>query len=350
MRTLVYGAGPLGSLLAARLHGAGVDVALLARGQRLADLHTHGVVLEDSHSGERTNHDVRIVEELAPEDRYDLVCVVMRKDQSAAILPALARNQHAHTVLFLQNNAAGFADYVDALGAERVMAGFPTAGGQRLDPVMRVMPMAAVPMPIGEIDDSVTERTRQVAALLGRSGKRVRIERDIDSWLVTHVPAVGAFFGIIAADGDPARYARTRDAMLLGVRARAEALAAQEAAGIPIRPAALRSVRWLPEPLAVATLWALSGTTFFEVGVAGHARDGREELAHVLAEYRARVAPGGVAMPSLDAIAAHAEGQVPPLADGSADLPLRWGGLAGLLAGLAVAAVAGRSARRTRRA
>jgi ketopantoate reductase len=53
MKTLIFGAGPLGSLYAARLHEAGQDVTLLARRQRLTDLHEHGVVLEYAHSGRR---------------------------------------------------------------------------------------------------------------------------------------------------------------------------------------------------------------------------------------------------------------------------------------------------------
>jgi len=36
MKIFVYGAGPLGSLFAARLHEAGHEACLLARGQRLA--------------------------------------------------------------------------------------------------------------------------------------------------------------------------------------------------------------------------------------------------------------------------------------------------------------------------
>ena len=38
MRILVYGAGPLGSLFAARLHAGGHQVTILARGQRLLDI------------------------------------------------------------------------------------------------------------------------------------------------------------------------------------------------------------------------------------------------------------------------------------------------------------------------
>ena len=46
MRILVYGAGVQGSVFAASLHRAGHDAKILARGQRLADIRDHGIVLE----------------------------------------------------------------------------------------------------------------------------------------------------------------------------------------------------------------------------------------------------------------------------------------------------------------
>jgi 2-dehydropantoate 2-reductase len=234
MKILVYGAGPLGSLFATRLHKTGHDVSLLARGQRLADLRRHGVVLEYVVTGRIEATRVKVVEALNPDDDYDLIMVVMRKDQTRDILPMLAANRHAHTVLFLQNNAAGFGAYIKALSSDRVMAGFPTAGGERRGHVMRVMPLDWVAMPVGETDGRITERTRAVARLLRSTGKRVEIRRDMEAWLVTHVADIAVFGGLFAAVLDPARYGRTRDAMLLGVRARTEALRAQQAAGVPV--------------------------------------------------------------------------------------------------------------------
>ncbi len=347
MKTLVYGAGPLGSYIAAKLHEDGAEVDLLARGQRLADLREHGVVLEHWRSGERETHRVPVVEELREDEPYDLVLVVMRKDQSQDILPSLSRNRHAHTVLFLQNNAAGFADYTAALGDGRVMAGFPSFGGQRRDPVMRVMPLPRVPMPIGEVDGSVTDRTRQVAALLERTGKAVEIRPDIDAWLVTHIPVIMGYGGVFAADLDPARFARTRDAMLLGVRARTEALRVQRQAGVPISPPSFRWLPYLPEPLVVALLWVMARTTFFEVGVVSHSKVAREELELLVDEYRERIAPAGRATPVFDQLAAHVKGTVAPLPDGSRQEPMRWGGLVGTAAAcFAAAAVARRLTRR----
>ncbi len=46
MKTLIYGAGPIGQWLALRLHRAGRDVALLARGETLTKLRTVSIGLQ----------------------------------------------------------------------------------------------------------------------------------------------------------------------------------------------------------------------------------------------------------------------------------------------------------------
>jgi 2-dehydropantoate 2-reductase len=51
MNILVYGAGVIGSVYAARLQEAGYNVSLLARGQRAASLRTQGILLEDASTG-----------------------------------------------------------------------------------------------------------------------------------------------------------------------------------------------------------------------------------------------------------------------------------------------------------
>lgn len=45
MRILVFGAGVIGSVYAVKLLQAGHEVVMLARGRRLSDLLTHGLVL-----------------------------------------------------------------------------------------------------------------------------------------------------------------------------------------------------------------------------------------------------------------------------------------------------------------
>ena len=75
LKILCYGAGVLGSLYAARLKEIGHNVTVLARGKRLAEIREHGIVLEDSSTGNRTTTEVNAIEQLAPQDGYDLVVI-----------------------------------------------------------------------------------------------------------------------------------------------------------------------------------------------------------------------------------------------------------------------------------
>ncbi len=68
MRILIYGAGVIGSVYAARLQEGGHDVSVLAREQRLATIRERGILLEGALTGERTEVKVRAVERLEPED------------------------------------------------------------------------------------------------------------------------------------------------------------------------------------------------------------------------------------------------------------------------------------------
>ena len=80
MKTLIYGAGPLGTLYAHRLFQAGTDVTILARGQRYDRIKADGLALVDEMTGAREESRANIVDELRGEDEYDLVVVPIRKN------------------------------------------------------------------------------------------------------------------------------------------------------------------------------------------------------------------------------------------------------------------------------
>src|SRR5581483_896041 len=103
MDILIYGAGVVGSVYAARLQEAGHNVSLLARGQRAVSLRTQGIQLEDALTGRRTTTQVSIVEQLTPTDSYDVILVTVRLDQLHSVLPILAANHQVPTLLFLLN-------------------------------------------------------------------------------------------------------------------------------------------------------------------------------------------------------------------------------------------------------
>ena len=103
---LVIGAGVNGSVCAAGLQRAGIDVTVLARGTRYEELRRGGIVIEDPFDNRRSVTKVPVIDRLDPDDRYDYVLVVVRKNQVADLLPVLARNRSPN-IVFMGNNLSG---------------------------------------------------------------------------------------------------------------------------------------------------------------------------------------------------------------------------------------------------
>jgi 2-dehydropantoate 2-reductase len=307
MQILVFGAGVLGSLFAARLHEAGHDVHLLARGARLAQLREHGVVLIDALTERRTVTPVPLVERLDPDDAYDCVLVPVRKNQIPGVLPVLAANRHTPSVLFLHNNAAGATELVAALGPERVLLGFPTAGGIREGYAMRVFAAGAdVPLPLGEIDGRTTERLARIAVALGQAGLPVEIRGDMEAWLTTHVALILPLAcAIYVAGCDPQRLAHMPGTLKLAVRAFRENLHVLRTLRRPIAPAPLRLLSLLPDALLVLRLQRTLSGELARVALAGHAAAARDEMACLAREFRVLVERAGVATQAAETLYQH---------------------------------------------
>jgi len=353
VKVLIYGAGVLGSLYAARLHASGQDVSILARGQRLEDLREHGILLEDAVTGQRTTAQVPVVEELSPDDAYDWVLVVMRKSQVSTVLPILAANTQTPNVLFMMNNAAGPAEMIQALGYERVLLGFPGAGGVRVGHVVRYLAGRGgrkATATVGELDGRTTQRLEALRQILEAAGFAVAIEPNMDAWLKTHVALVSPVANALyMTGGDIHRLAHTRDALLLMVRAIREGFLVLRALNIPIRPTGLQILSWLPEPLLVALAQRLLDTSAAEIAVAGHANAARDEMKLLADEFRALALSTTVPTPSVDRLYRYTDLTVPPIMHGSAKIPMDWRGVWMALGAMAALAMMWRLRPRRRR-
>ena len=324
---LVYGAGVLGSLYAGKLHQAGFEVTLLARGKRLIELNEQGLVLIEDSSTKLEHIPVRITDRLAPEDGYDLVLVVVRKNQLTSVLPALAANKGTPNVLFLVNNAQGPAELIQALGSERVLLGFPGAGGQRLDGIVRykLTARSLQVTTIGERDGQKTERIEAIARMLEKAGFPVAISDQMDAWLKTHAVVVSPVANALyLAGGSNYRLARTRDGLLLMIRAVKEGLRALHALDVPITPVKYRLLEWIPEPLLLAVLRIGFATPQAELVLARHANAARDEMSVIDEEVRALARRSGVATPAMNALSCYLDPAFPTLPEGQARLPIEW--------------------------
>ena len=337
MNVLVLGMGVLGSLYAAKLRQAGHTVAVLARGQRALDLRTHGIVLEDATSGVREVTPVTVLERLDPDEPYDVILVVVRKDQLASILPIIAAHRATPSILFMVNTALGPDELARAVGSERVLLGFAGAGGTRDGHVVRyhVLPSWQQPTSLGELDGQRTARVERIGGALHEAGFPVAFRRNMDAWLKTHVmwtcPAAHALYMV---GGSNYTLAHTPDALVLWTRAVREGFQVLRVLGVPITPPNLRVFEVLPEPLLVAALSRLLDTPTAELVIARHANTARAEYVQLGNEVLSLARRAGVATPAFDRLRPYVDAARPPVTTGSAALALRWGELGPWLAAL----------------
>ncbi|MDJ1131289.1 ketopantoate reductase family protein [Streptomyces iconiensis] len=251
MKLLVYGAGVLGSLFAARMHEAGHDVSLLARGGRLTALRRHGVQLAEGDSPDVRRVPVPVVEH--PDGGYDLITVFVRTHQVDAVLESLAGLEG--DVLFLHNWAAGAQPLGAVIGHGRVLLGFPTAAGTMDGDVVRYrrtnFMTRRVAMPIGEPDGRTTPRLERIVETFRAAGINAKAEPRMDAWLKTHAAFEVPLGQAVHAAGGPVELAADPGAvrgMLHLVRQNLAAMAT------PPVPRAFAALRTLPQGLLVTVL------------------------------------------------------------------------------------------------
>ncbi|MFF3503308.1 ketopantoate reductase family protein [Streptomyces sp. NPDC003247] len=285
MKLLVYGAGVLGSLFAARLHEAGHDVALLARGKRLAALRRHGVQLAEADSPAIRRVPVPVVEH--PAGGYDLIAVFVRTHQVDAVLESLAGLEG--DVLFLHNWAAGPEPLGAVIGHERVLLGFGMAGGTMDGDVVRYRATnfmtRRVAMPIGEPDGRTTPRLARIVRTFRATGINAKTEPKMDAWLKTHAAFEVPLGQAVHTAGGPVALADDPDAVRGMLRLMRQNLAAMPT---PPAPRGFAALRTLPEGLLVATLRRfLRSPTAVHSGLSDASPAAAAELARLAEQIRA---------------------------------------------------------------
>ena len=312
MKTLIYGAGPIGRWLALRLGQANRDVTLLARADTLQQLRKEGIVITDGFTGEKQIARVNLVDRLNADDHYDLVVVAMRKSSRLAVCQTLAANTNLENIIFLGNDISGFHRYFDHLPKEKVLLGFPGAGGgadgDELVFVDRDKPNGKTrSIHIGELTGEITERMEQIQELFEGAGVPVSLEKNIVGWLMYHFAFVGPMAAVVAKCGGDVRAVSSNKKVL-----RQFVLACREAgnvlrkAGYPKRqPPIFNLFYWTPLWLAPKAFKPLFDSRFAEVAIGLHAKAIGSEFAEMADEFAELQAKTGIDTPNLDELLSH---------------------------------------------
>ncbi len=309
MKTLFFGAGPLGSVYAHLLHEAGANVTILARGERHDWLRENGLVVQNELTGQRGTSQVSVVSELKPDDKFDLVIVLIRKNKLTPVIKVLAASHGVKNILFMGNNTLGFDDYLKHLPAEKVLFGFPGAGGGMREQVVhytdRETPKGKrKAVTIGEIDGVTRGRTVAIKSLFESAAIPVDLSTDIDGWLKYHAALVSPLVGALYKhDCDNQLVSKDKEALRSLVRAAKEGGRVLSALGFKKRqPFKFNLFYWLPEFLNMMAVKGLLESKFAEVAFAMHAKSARNEMRDLACEFKELIDKTSVDTPSIDAL------------------------------------------------
>ena len=182
-----------------------------------------------------------------------------------------------------------------------------------------------MPTTLGEPDGSRSERLGRAAQALEDAGLPVTTCANMDAWLKTHAAVVSPIANALyLAGGSAYRLARTRDGLVLMVRAIQDALRALQALHIPITPPMIGALLWVPEPVLVALLEKRLGSPLAELVLASHANAARDEMRQLDAELHALVRRSGRDTPFLDILSSYLDPETPAIPEGQAALQLDW--------------------------
>jgi 2-dehydropantoate 2-reductase len=302
-RILIVGGGVVGSVYAAKLVQAGNHVVILARGTRLTDLRSGGLVLEDAESQQRVELPVVAVDTPEVDEHYDLVMVAVRAEQLTATLPILTAMNDRSDVLFFGNTGTRSRALIEALG-DRALFGFPAAGGVRDGAVIRYVLIRQQKTTLGEHDGRTSTRLRRLQAIFTEAGFPVTITGNIEGWLLGHLAfVVPIAFALYQVDTDPTRLAHDRGTLQLMVRATRQAFQALRGAGTAEIPMNL-TILYLRMPVTFAVQYwrRVMASPHGELWFAAHCRTAVEEMTSLRDELLAAVHRTEYAVPDLDAL------------------------------------------------
>jgi len=278
-RILFFGAGVIGSLYSGKLALSGQKVTLLARGKRLDELQQKGLVLFSEKFGEE-NPEISVISELKSNDIYDYIFVTLRNDNLNAVLPVLSQNQSENFV-FMVNTAKGYSDWIEHLGAERIIAAFPGAGGKIENGIVhyQLTPKIIQPTTLGEINGKESQRLTDLKKIIRQAGFSTTISKNMDSWQKSHLAMVCPMaYGIYYDGGNNYSLAKNKKAISLMCKSLRESFAFMNKSKYGVEPFKLNIYRIIPTFLLSAIMSRIINTKWIETVGSNHALAAKKEM------------------------------------------------------------------------
>lgn len=202
----ILGAGAVGTAWAFSLIRANHQVTLIARGARLARLRQDNNFIY-SRGYDKSANPIKVPVDvdtaLDSSKPWDLVVVTILAHQlDDTLLSTLKACQPSTQILFLFNTFADLESYRQAVGSHRFISGFPAISAlfQEDGTIVHSFPFASV----------ISDETW--CAVFMDAGIPCVIEKDMQSWLRTHVAVAVGLLSVMLPAGDISRGASWQEA------------------------------------------------------------------------------------------------------------------------------------------
>ncbi|MBQ9165668.1 MAG: ketopantoate reductase family protein [Oscillospiraceae bacterium] len=280
MKILIYGAGVIGSLYGACLSRGGCEVAVFARGRRLAELQEMGLLYRDGKTQKKAN--VTVLDKLAPWDRYDYIFLTVRAEQVHTALRSLRENV-SPTIVTMVNTLEDYSDWEELCGKGRILPAFPGAGGSLKDGVLdgALTPRIIQPTTFAEINGSRSERVLSLKEILTQAGIACQIVPDMHAWQICHLAMVVPLADAYYMADDPKLVHRDKAVMRKTAQALHDNFTRLKERGDAISPPKLNLFRLCPVSLIAAILPIVYNSSFGDMFMYRHSVKAREEMAQL---------------------------------------------------------------------
>ena len=263
MKVLMFGAGVIGTIYGYVLAEAGNDVTHYVRMGKKKTVE-NGIPIRLLDGRQKNPKDKEIlykghaVEQISPQDNYDLFIVSVRHYQMESILPLLQNKLGNADVLFFNGNWSGFEFMDQYLPRAKYLWGYPVAGGGYRPGGLDAAILDNVQ--IGELDGELTPRLERIREMFGQAGLKAEVQQNIRDWLWVHF-AINC--GVIGA-AFKARGARellnSVPGLRLGILAGREALEVCKARGVNVEAFEDAKSFYSPTWLGAVAIWLMMKT------------------------------------------------------------------------------------------
>lgn len=310
MRILMFGRGTIATIYGRVLQAAGHDVEFYVRPGRVAeygdDVQLDWIDGRRKPFGRRVRESFRprLREELSPVDGFDLIVLSVGHHRLAEAAAFLAPRLGAATVLVFGNIWGEPFEAVAPIPPDRVVFGFPQAGGGFLED--RSLWGALLPTIIlGRAGETPGPRERAVHAAFRRAGLAVRWEGDIRGWLRLHFIADAGMFAEGLRSGSLAKMVGDRRAFSAAFLTARELLPLVEARGVDLGRHRTSLIPFRsPRLFGVVSGWATALVPIARRSLAAHTDPNAEESRAVLADTLREARRLGIPTSRLEAQAA----------------------------------------------